>query len=230
MKKAFLLLLLISSYFADAQSLKDALFSAKLKNSPGMVIRKGDDLSQYIDTSSARKVATDENGLVKTATVKPVDPSDRKTTTDTAAASVTASETTVAQVAEKKEDAFAPKDTVASETAEPLSAELVAEAKPKDNKAIWKEYMTSLVSTLQSEVLSSKKVKKGSYYVMVSYTIGTDGQVTITDLYVDPKNEFLQQQIKERIDQDIPKLEPELNSSGAPRKVNRKYSFTLDKE
>ena len=52
MKKALLFLLLISSVFAQAQTLKDALFSGKLKNDPGTVIRKGDDLSTKIDTTT----------------------------------------------------------------------------------------------------------------------------------------------------------------------------------
>lgn len=224
MKKGILLLLLTSSFFANAQqSLKDALFSGKLKNEPGTVIRKGDDLSTKMDTATRRAV-TDENGLIKTAEVK-VDSSVKKTTSDVAAVTANNQDTTAALVAGKTETSTTPADTAATETAEP-----VAVNKPKSNRAIWKEYMTTLAGTLQSEVLSSKKIKKGTYYVMVSYTIGTDGQVAITDLYVDPKNEFLQQQIKERIDLDMPKLEPELNSAGAPRKVNRKYSFSLIKE
>ena len=52
MKKGFLLLLLISSFFANAQSLKEALYGGKLKNEAGTVIRKGDDLSTKIDTAT----------------------------------------------------------------------------------------------------------------------------------------------------------------------------------
>ncbi|RYZ60793.1 MAG: hypothetical protein EOO14_06770, partial [Chitinophagaceae bacterium] len=47
MKKGFFLLFLISSLFAaDAQSLKEALYGGKLKNQPGTVVRKGDDLAK----------------------------------------------------------------------------------------------------------------------------------------------------------------------------------------
>ncbi len=52
MKKGILFLLLISSVFAHAQSLKEALYGGKLKNQPGTVIHKGDDLSSKMDTAS----------------------------------------------------------------------------------------------------------------------------------------------------------------------------------
>jgi hypothetical protein len=206
-----------------------------------MVIRQGDDLSKYIDTSSARKVATDENGLLKTTTAKTDAPAAGNTpatavsepkTGEPAGNPVPTGTTASTAVAAPGTDA-GPTDTADSETAEnetAAPAEPEVKVKPRDNKGLFKDYMTSLASTLKSEVLSNKKIKKGSYFVMISYTIGTDGQVTITDLYVDPKQELLQQQIKERIDQDPPQLNPELNSAGVARKVNRKYSFTLDKE
>ncbi len=50
MKKGILFLLLISSMFAEAQTLKETLYRGKLKNQPGTVIRKGDDLSTKMDT------------------------------------------------------------------------------------------------------------------------------------------------------------------------------------
>jgi hypothetical protein len=91
--------------------------------------------------------------------------------------------------------------------------------------------MTTVANTLNAEVLTSKKVKRGTYYVTVSYTIETDGQANVTDVFVAPENKFLQQQIKDRLtSDDVPKLIPVLSSSGAPRKVNRKYNFTLTKE
>lgn len=66
MKKGLLILLLVSSYFADAQSLKEALFSGKLKNDNNTVIRKGDDLStKMVDTT--RKVTTDTTAKAKLA-------------------------------------------------------------------------------------------------------------------------------------------------------------------
>ena len=90
--------------------------------------------------------------------------------------------------------------------------------------------MVDLAASLKADVMSAKKVKKGSYFVMVAYTIENDGKVTITNVEVDPKNEFLQQQIKDRMDQGLPQLNPELNSQGVARQIKRTYSFTLDKE
>jgi hypothetical protein len=67
MKQAILLLLLASSVFANGQSLKEALFSGKLKNEAGTVIRKGDDLASKMDT--ARKAPAEE--AAKTAAAAP---------------------------------------------------------------------------------------------------------------------------------------------------------------
>lgn len=216
MKKGILILLLLSSVFVNAQSLKEALFSGKLKNDPGTVIRKGDDLAAKMDT--AQKVqAVDE-----TAKTKPPVPAADSLSKVTAVAAAPAT------VPAKKDSALAMADTTTAATTTETTA--VPAAKPKDNNAIWKSYMDSLNTTLKTEVLSSKKVKNGSYYVLVSYTIGTDGQVTVNDVFLSPENAFLQQQIKDRISLETPRLNPVLSDSGAPRKVNRKYNFTLTKE
>jgi hypothetical protein len=68
------------------------------------------------------------------------------------------------------------------------------------------------------------------YYVTVSYSINTDGKVEVTDVFLSPENGFLHSQIKDRLEIDAPRLEPVLNSAGTPRKVSRKYNFTLVKE
>ena len=54
MKKGFLFLIIISviTSTAEAQSLKDLLYSGKLKKDSNTVIRKGDDLSSRIDTGT----------------------------------------------------------------------------------------------------------------------------------------------------------------------------------
>ena len=90
--------------------------------------------------------------------------------------------------------------------------------------------MATVASTLTAEALPNKKVKKGIYYVTVSYAIETDGQLTVSDVFVMPENSYLQQQTKDRITLEAPKLQPVLNSSGTPRKVTRKYNMTLTKE
>jgi hypothetical protein len=209
-----LLLLLVSSGIANGQSLKEALFGGKLKNEAGTVIRKGDDLASKMDT--ARKVPTEETP--KTATTAPANTATENgaVPADSAVAVATGDETA---------------DSDAADAAATAPAAVPEASAPKDNNGLWKAYMTTVANTLNAEVLTSKKVKRGTYYVTVSYAIETDGQANVTDVFVAPENKFLQQQIKDRLaSDDVPKLNPVLSSSGAPRKVNRKYNFTLTKE
>ncbi len=56
MKKGILILSVIISVQANAQSIKDALFGGKLKNDSNSVVKKGDDLSTKIDTSRKKPV------------------------------------------------------------------------------------------------------------------------------------------------------------------------------
>lgn len=220
MKNTFSLLFLLSGFFVQAQSLKDALFSGKLKNQPGTVIRKGDDLASKMDT--AYKVpAADTAKAGATASV-----TESATKTQASQADISAPTATTAN----KDVANAQPDSAAATTTETTGTPKETVAKPKDNNAIWKEYINNLTANLKTEVLSSKKVKKGDYYVLVSYAIETDGKVTVTDVFVDPENSFLQQQIKDKISLEAPQLNPVLNSAGAPRKVNKKANFTLTKE
>ena len=231
MKKGILFLLLFGSFFAQGQSLKEALFSGKLKNEPGTVIRKGEDLSTKIDTSTRRTVANTDS--VKTTAVAA---NDNSTTNAAAQANATPAAgtnpaatnpaTTGSNATPKPETAAVPADTAAATDA----AAAPAAAKPKDNTALFKEFMESFKSTLESEVLPNKKLKKGNYYVQLTYVIGTDGQTTVTDLYVDPENKFLQQQIADRLATEMPKLNPVLNSNGTARKLTRRYNFTFEKQ
>lgn len=214
MKKGFLILLLAGSFSADAQSLKEALYGGKLKNDPGTVIRKGDDLSTKLPDTT-KKAAPEE--VVKTTTSPVV--------ADSLAVKVTLNTDSAVAVA-----GVTNTGTEAATTAAAAPAPVEPVAAPKDNNVIWKGYMDSLATTLKTEVLSSKKVKSGSYYVLVSYSIGTDGQVTVGDVFLSPESEFLQQQIKQRLSFDTPRLTPVLSSSGAPRKVSKKYNFTIVKD
>lgn len=215
MKKGFLLLLLISSFFANAQSLKEALYGGKLKNEAGTVIRKGDDLSTKIDTATK---ATPEVTVKKPTGV--VADSTMGSTALQAGAPVNV----------KQQNTTSGDSAQAETPAEETVATTEAAAAPKSNNEIWKDYINSITSSLKTEVLSSKKIKNGSYYVLVSYAIETDGQVTVTDVFVSPENSFLQQQVKDRLALETPKMAPTLSSNGTPRKVNKKGNFTLVKE
>lgn len=207
MKKGIILLLLVSSVSVKAQTLKEALYSGKLKADAGTVIRKGDDLSTKMDT--ARNTTNDT--LKTTATLPGVDSTTQSLPLQTDTALPTTTDT--ANVA----------GNATNKTAIPAAA-------PTNNNTIWKAYMDTVVSTLKTEVLSSKKIKRGGYAILVTYTIDTDGQTTISDVFLSPENSYLQQQIKIRLDADTPRLNPVLNSVGAPRKVIKKHSFTVSKE
>jgi hypothetical protein len=99
----------------------------------------------------------------------------------------------------------------------------------KDNNKIFKEFIDAAIVTLNTEVMSSKKIKKGDYFMMVDYAIEMDGKITINNVYPTPENKFLEEQVKERLSIDTPQLSPVLAGNGKPRKVMKRYNFTLTK-
>ncbi len=200
------LLLLAVGMTANAQSqpksLKDLLYSGKLKLDSTSVIRKDDDLSSKIDTST--KVA---------------EPAAQK------AVAVNANVGGVAPLA----DSLAAADITDSSMASTTDRKAPA-APAKTNTKIWKEYTDSLVNTLKIEVLNSKKVKKETYFLTVDYEINTDGSVNITNVISTPENAYIQSEVKNRIELTAPQLTPVLDSNKQPRKVKRKYNFSITKE
>jgi hypothetical protein len=68
MKKIILLFLVVSSVTAHGQKLKDLLYGGKLKNDSGTVIKKTDDLSTKIDTSTKKPVEAEKTILTPTTT------------------------------------------------------------------------------------------------------------------------------------------------------------------
>ncbi len=197
MKKGLLFLFVAFAVSANAQSLKDALFSGKLKTDSGTVIKKGDDLSSKIDSSRKKPVESEKNKLNPVT----MDPSIKNPTATTATADTT---------------------TLAAGALDNNTA-------PKDNNKIWKEFTDAVISTLKTEVMNSKKIKKGDYFIMVDYAIELDGKVTINNVYPTPENKFIEEQVKERFSIDTPQLNPVLASNGKPRKVIKRQNFTLTK-
>lgn len=104
------------------------------------------------------------------------------------------------------------------------------EAAVKDNNKTWKTFTDSVISMLKQEVLPSKKLKKGDYFVIVDYEIALDGQVTVMKVIPTPESDFLEEQVKERLSIDTPKLNPVLDGNGKPRKVVKRVNFTLVKD
>ena len=216
MKKALVFLFLVIATTSNAQSLKDLLYSGKLKKDSNVVIRKGDDLSSRIDTGQK----------------KPAEPETAKNTTapvDSTAKNTTGPVDSTAKNLNSQADPAAVTGAVAGSTAV-IATVPDKNAAAKNNNQILKEYMDSLVSTLKTDVLPSKKIKSDTYYLYVDYEIAVDGQVEVTNVVSSPENSFLQEQIKQRLVLDAPKLAPVLDSTNKPRKVKRKYNFNITKE
>ena len=218
MKRVIFFLLLAVSFSAKSQSLKDLLYSGKLKNDSNTVIRKTDDLSTKIDTSTKKKpepkvvaaapvvdtikVTNPQTGAVTTTTVSVKDPVTTTTGTTATEAAVVAA--------------------VPPVEAPPVAAP--AAAPPKTTTKIWKEYTDSLVKVLHAEVMSNKKIKKETYFITADYDLDLDGKVTVTNVIVNPENGILASAITDRMQIAPPQLAP------VPRKIKRKVNFSITKD
>lgn len=208
MKKGILLLTIsFVAISAQAQSLKDLLYSGKLKKDSNTVIRKTDDLNSKIDTVTKKPEAE---------AAKP-----------TTAAGDSAVKKINSEVGLETEATTVVADTAVIDLP---SGTASSTTKARSHNQLWKEYIDSLSGTLKTEVLTSKKIKKETYYLYVDYEIGTEGQVEVTNVTATPENAFLQEQVKARMLHSAPVLTPVLDSNGKPRKVKRKYNFNITKE
>lgn len=207
------------------QKLKDLLYSGKLKMDSNSVVRKTDDLSSKIDTTQKKGPEPEKApvGQVAATAAVPVDSAKKAPAPAMASAAPAATVAPTTTTAETKETA-----TPAEAAPEPAAPATTAPV--KSNTKIWKEYSDALVGSLKTEVLTSKKIKKETYYITVGYEIGTDGQVSITNVTTAPENAILQEQVLQRISSAPPQLAPTLDSSNKPRKVKRVYNFTVTKE
>ncbi len=208
MKTIVLFTLVLLTFSAKSQSLKDALYSGKLKADTGAVIRKGDTLR--IKENIAQKV---EDDSVKMA---------QKIIADSIKKETFAIEKEIAIAAGKDTTAFINTEV----GAETLPAE---KSIPKDNNKIWKSFIDSVTTTIKSEVLTSGKLKKGAYSVLIEYEIKPDGQININSVTSDPQNSFLEGQIKVRLTLDAPQLNPVMGTNGKPRTVIKKQLLNFMK-
>jgi len=195
----------------EKQSLKDLLYSGKLKKDSAGVIRKTDDLSKKIDTASKKEIKPVETNT-KPANVQQENVVVQKMDT-------VANATTSGVVAPTTKT-----DSVAN-IATPANT-----APPKSNAKLWKDYTDNLVKTLEEQVLKSKQIKKNTYFIIVDYEIGTDGQVTFGNVDASPENSFLQAQIRQILDSTPLRMNPSLDSNNQPKKLKRKGQFTVTKE
>lgn len=213
MKKLLFFAFLFIGHNAQSQSLKDLLFSGKMKTDSGTVVRKGDDLKDKVDTTTKKPAppATPAPATAYKAKVSPANTDSVKTATIPAATPVAVNTETVKPA---EDPAAASPQAVAT----------------RDNNRIWKEFVDTVLGSIKAEVLSSKKIKKGDYSITIDYTINIDGSVTIGNIFVSPESGALQEQLKERLGIDTPRLNPMMNTNGVARKVNKRYSAVLSKQ
>jgi hypothetical protein len=209
MKAILMIALAVWAGAANAQSLKEALYGGRLKNDTGAVIKKGDTLQ--IRENMAKKVADDS---LKKVTV---------------AAAVASGDTTARIVADMPVETTTPAGTTTTTTETAAIAAPVAAA-PKDNNKLWKDFVEEYTAVIKTEVLPNKKIKAGTYAVLIEYEIGVDGYVTTQNIYCTPENSFLKEQIKLRMMANAPDLQPLLQANGKPRKALKKQSLTFVKD
>lgn len=210
MQKILLLLLLIAgAATVQAQSLKDMLYSGKLRSDSNTVVRKTDDLKAKLDTGQKKPAAPAEKVTAATPadSTKKVDGQ-----TDSLLAGTNVKDSSVGSM----------------ETADSAKTE-VAAVPVKSNTKIWKEYTDSLVATLKPEIDNAKKIKKETYYVLVAYEIDTSGKVNVANVGITPTNEVVHALVRQYLDVTPPQLSPVLDSANKPRKVKRSGSFTIIK-
>ena len=223
MKALVLFAVFLLALNAQSQSLKDALYGGKLKADTGAVLRKGDtakikeNMAQKETEDSVKmtqKISEDSMKVVQ----KAIDDSIRREHFEI-----------------EKQKAIAAGQDTAVVVAAAIAAEKTAEeaatetSVPKANNKTWKGYIDELSATVKSEVLTSNKIKNGTYSVLIDYEIKTDGQVNIVNVASDPKNSFLEQQIKERLTFSAPQLAPVMGTNGKPRNAAKKQMLTFVK-
>jgi len=227
MKAIVLFTAFLLAVTAKSQSLKEALYGGKLKADTGAVIRKGD--SAKIKESMAQKMSDDSlkmaqkisDDSMKVVQKMIADSMRREELAIEKQKAIAAGLDTTAIVA-----AAASVGIVSTTSGDPAVAE---NAIPKDNNKIWKTYIDEFSTTIKSEVLTSGKVKNGTYSVLIDYEIKTDGQVNIVNVASEPKNSFLEQQIKDRLTFNAPQLNPVMGTNGKPRTAAKKQMLTFVK-
>lgn len=206
----FLLFMLALGISAQAQSLKEALYGGKLKLDSGTVIRKGDDLKAHIDTSTRKAVVAEKPASLPAGKDSLVQKGQAPQLTNAA----------TRQEAADNPVAVATTAAAANNTGTNAAA---------DNNKVWKDYIDELMTAIRTDVLPSKKIKNGTYYVLVDYEIDVDGQVAVKNITCSPGSEYLEEQVRERINLTAPRLTPLLNTYGKPRKAAKKQNLTITK-
>lgn len=101
---------------------------------------------------------------------------------------------------------------------------------PKNNDELWKKFIEEYSAIINSEVLTSPKIKKGTYTLYIDCMIETDGSVTTSNIICVPENSYLVEQVKLKMMANTPQLNPVLMSNGKPRRTLKKQVLKFVKE
>lgn len=225
MKTILLFTLIFLTFSAKSQSLKEALYGGKLKADTGTVLRKGDSLK--IKENTAQKIIADSVEKETIAVKKEAIATEKQN-------AIAAGKDTTATIHTTTADKDIPGSINTDKAAQILPSEkgetLAAEKNiSKDNNKIWKSFIDELTTAIKSETLTSSKLKKGNYFVLIEYKINPDGQISVTSVSVDPSNSFLEQNIKDRLTLNGPQLNPVIDANGRARTVNKKQTLNFVK-
>lgn len=181
MRSLFIFLLFFLNASCPGQSLKDSLFSGKLKVDSALLIKSKANVTKPPPDSAQKALPASEKKAGADSLVKQ-------------------------SGAEKTEIKFS------------------------DNNKIWKKFVDEYTATITSEISSTKKVKRGTYSVMIDYEIGTDGAITTKNVTCTPGSDYLVEQIKERMMPNAPRLAPLIREGVARKSVKRQMIvFTKEK-
>src|SRR5215471_752628 len=229
MKYLILVTFLFSGTFAvraqQKQSLRDLLFSGKLKKDSTGVIRSTDDLSTKIDTGSRKE--TESVAVATNAPTVNAQQNSNAVLPNTVQQSNNAVTAKTAVIAGAVANAG---DTLTNKVDTTAAVAVPAAAPAKSNTRLLKEYTDSVVRALQEEALKSKQIKKNTYYLMLDYEIDVNGQVSFTNVTSTPESSFLQAQVKQILDSMPLQLNPVTDSNNQAKKVKRKQQITVTKE
>lgn len=202
-------LLVLTATTLQAQSLKDALFSGRLKSDSTGTIKKGDTLQ--LRSAAEARVFKDSMQQVAIAEAKKA---------DSVEAIVGSSiVTTVIGDDGKIDTVISTPITIASKVADPNL----------DNNAIWKKFIDQYKPLLDKEVAGSNRIKKGIYSVLIEYDIEEDGTVSTNKITSDPKLSALEDLVNKQMMYEVPPMHPVLGPNGKPRKLSRRQILSFTK-
>lgn len=218
MKIYFSIVALLVASSLSAQSLKDSLFSGKLKNplkqaelardSAQKAAKDSMDLAAGVKKDSASNPAVSPSASAPSSAVSP---SAEGVIPDAQAATTAPATATVNSLPD------------ASELPDSLNRTYHAKQKA------WKRYIDQQTTIISAQADETRKVRTGEYYVEFDYQIGLNGRVKVSNITCSPQNEFIVQQVTDAMTR-TPVLAAPIYADGKPRIVNAKQQMTILKK